>query len=377
MKKLLFDANPLASNNKSGVGYLTQRLIESLADLAPNELELTGHYFNFLRAKDVSAALSVRPNLHYKATVLIPTKVLNGLRRLGIELPFSWFARTSADVVLFPNFVSMPTGKGKINVVAVHDISFVDCPEYVSERNGSFLRRWVPVSVRRADIVLTISEFTKSRIMEVYNVPAEKIHVMHVPPAKPVRPDPNTLKKFGITSSYLLFVGTLEPRKNIQTLLSAYDQLPDSIRQKYTLVLVGGKGWKDEAIHTTITELQSKGRRIVWTGYATEAEKSALYENSVFCIQPSHYEGFGMPILEAMSYGKPVLCSDLPVFHEVAGDAATYFATSSVAALAEKILQLITNPDQLVELSDRATKKMISIPGWNDVAQDVYRRITR
>jgi glycosyltransferase involved in cell wall biosynthesis len=376
LRQLLFDANPLASNSKSGVGFLTQRLIEALADVAPTELELTGHYFNFLGRKDIMDSLPSRPNLRYQTTTLVPTKLLNGLRRIGIELPFSLFARTSADIVLFPNFVSMPTRKNILHVLAVHDLSFVDCPQYVSERNASYLRRWVPISIRRANIVLTISEFTKSRIMNEYGVPAENIHVMAVPPATKAAADTSVHAKHHIDMPYMLFVGTLEPRKNIETLISAYEKLPDAIRQKYALVLVGGKGWKDESIHAKIAELQASGHNVIWTGYATEAEKSALYEKATLCIQPSHYEGFGMPILEAMSYGKPVLCSDIEVFHEVASDAAAYFATEDPDDLATKITQIIDDPARLADLSAKASTRAMAVPDWPAVASALYARIT-
>ena len=113
MKRMLFDANPLVSNNKSGIGYLAERLIDSLAKTHPDNLELVGHYFNYLGRKDVSR-LPARPNLRYKSTTLVPTKLLNILRRIGIELPYELFARTKADIVLFPNFVSMPTSKYKV-----------------------------------------------------------------------------------------------------------------------------------------------------------------------------------------------------------------------------------------------------------------------
>lgn len=258
----------------------------------------------------------------------------------------------------------------------MHDLSFIDCPEFVSEKNASYLRKWVPVSVKRADIVLTISEFTKSRIMNAYNVPENKIHVMPVPPGTKAKADGSVFAKHSINNPYILFVGTMEPRKNIETLLSAYEKLPPQIKQTHALILVGGKGWKDGAIRAKIADLQKSEHNIICTGYVTEEEKSALYEKATICIQPSHYEGFGMPILEAMNYGKPVICSDIDVFHEVAGDAAIYFDTKSSDDLTNKIQQIISDPAQLSALSQKALARITSVPGWDTVANDLYDRIT-
>lgn len=374
IKKVVFDANPLV-RSKSGVGYLTHQLVQSLACVNPETIYV-GHYFNFLAKKHVNN-LPAAANITYVRSLLFPSKFLGLLRKLGMQPPYNLFTKNSADIVLFTNFVSMPYTGNTPAVVAVYDLCFVDCPEFVADKNGAYLRRWVPPSINRADLVLTISNFTKSRLMEVYDVPESKIHVMPVPPIQKAIPAQGVVEKFELTGGYILFVGTIEPRKNILTLLYAYEKLDETLRAKYALVLVGGEGWKDDEIKKRIESLQHKNFKIIQTGYVSNEEKSALYEKASLYVQPSHYEGFGMPVLEAMSYGKPVLCSNISVFHEVAGDAAIFFDKDNPSALASILADLLTNPAKLTELSKKSTVKAKSFPNWNTVAQDLTKRINK
>jgi glycosyltransferase involved in cell wall biosynthesis len=151
------------------------------------------------------------------------------------------------------------------------------------------------------------------------------------------------LKKMGIQGKYILFVGSIEPRKNIQNLVEAYTKLPMFIKDTYSLVLAGGKGWKDEQILASIKDAQNNGNKIIQTGYITEAEKDALYKDASLFVLPSHYEGFGMPIYEAMQYKIPIVASNIPVFNEIAGDSITYFDKDSVGDIANVMEKIISS----------------------------------
>lgn len=340
-RDIFFDANPLVKSNKSGVGYFTERLVRALSTTFPSDVRMHGHYFNFGN-KYNAQVLPAGENIDYTSSKLLPERAVNLLRRAGVNLPLSVFYRGPIDIAIFPNFVSMPANKRIFSVVFVHDLSFVDHPEYVSSRNGSFLRKAVPRSIKRADLVVTISEFTKARIHERYQTPLEKIYVMYIPPVKTVKSDETILKRHKL-NKYLLFVGNLEPRKNIAGLLRGYANLPESIKKDIPLVLVGGKGWKDEEIMTLLDKLLVEGNNIIVTGYVSDEEKAALYSNATICIMPSNYEGFGMPILEAMQYSKPVICSDIDVFHEVAGNSARYFDKDNPQSLTDLLVELLSN----------------------------------
>lgn len=367
--KIIFDANSLVLP-KSGVGYFTHGFVQALADAYPDEVELTGHYFNFLGKKQPTG-LPREANITYRSTRFFPTKILNLMRRAGLQLPLEAFIHQKSDVVLFPNFVSLPTLRHPCKIVAVHDLSFIDSPEYVSDRNGSFLKKWVPYSVQHADMVITISDFTRSRLMEEYKVPEEKIHVVAIPPVAPAEiVDDAILARHGIDGGYLLFVGNIEPRKNILGLLKAYEKLDPKLSRQYSLVLVGGKGWNDDETLQYLGALVAKGLRIIQTGYVTDAERAALYKKATICIQPSHYEGFGMPILEAMSYGKPVICSNLAVFHEVAGNAALFFDKDSTDEFAASITTVLKDPAKRKAMSSASMQRIASYKTWRMVADD-------
>lgn len=370
--KLIFDANPLLGK-KTGVGYLTESLVECISNKYGNDVEFIGHYFNFLGLKDESG-LPKSDKIRYKRSILFPTKLLNILRKIGIELPYEIFTKTKADVHLFTNFVSMPSLFKTSTALFIHDLSFVDLPQYVASRNGEFLRRFVPKSLKRATSVFTISEFTKKRIIEEYKYD-RSIIVIPVPPEKIKETRVDKLINLKIPEKFLLFVGTLEPRKNIQNLLDAYSNIYKST--SISLVLVGGKGWNDESIEQKIQKLKEEKIPLITTGYVTESEKTALYKNATLYIQPSHYEGFGMPILEAMNMGAPVACSNIPVFKEVAAEAAVYFNQNDITDIQNKVISLLKNDNELSKLRVLSKKRINEYPDWDKVAELVYKNFVK
>ena len=368
--KVVFDANPLIGQ-KTGVGYLTFSLIKALAKKYPNDLELVGHYFNFLNKKDTSE-LPVASNIRYKKTTLFPTKAVSVLRKFGIELPIEVFCRENADTYLFTNFVSLPSIRHKRQVLFIHDLSFFDVPQYVSTANGVFLKRYVPKSIHRSSQIFTISNFSKKRIEQIYK-PTTPVEIIPVPPEIRNEVDESIFSTHSIPKDFILFVGTLEPRKNLKTLLEAYKVIYE--KTGVSLVLAGGKGWKDEDLVNMIKELQKMNLPIVNTGYISDAQKTSLFKNTTLYIQPSLYEGFGMPILESMSLGAPVLCSDLPVFREVAEDSASYFDPTSSEDLTKKVVEIINSATLQKVMKKKGLAKISNYPTWDDVASHVFNKL--
>ncbi len=369
--KVAFDANPLVGN-KTGVGQLTEELIVALAKRNPDK-SFIGHYFDFLNRKNPSNLPSA-VNITYKKTTFIPTKFLNLLRRINISLPFEFFCRIRPDVILFPNFVSSPSMFNAKKILFIYDLCYVDFPEFVSDKNSQYLRKWVKKSINTASNIITISEFTKSRIIDVYNVSPEIISVIPVPPKKNPVADKTILSRLDL-ENFLLFVGTLEPRKNILNLLNSYEALSKDIHDKYPLVLVGGKGWKDENILNKIDEMSKSGLKVIQAGYVSDAEKVALYESSTLVLQLSHYEGFGMPVLEAMSYGKPVMCSDIPVFHEIAGDNVEYVDKDNPIEISEEISRIVNDSKLQESLSKKGLSYANEYPDWDNVAEIITNQL--
>lgn len=362
--RLLFDANPLV-RQKTGVGFYTKGVIEALTEIP--ELELRGHFF---RGLGVAPELPSSPNLHFSSNSWLVGQSVKALRKVGIRLPWELLAGRRADVLLFPDFTSWPSLFGSPKVLTVHDLTFIDHPEYVQEKNLRYLRRYVKHDAQRASLVLTVSDFSRQRIIEVFGLPPEKVLAEPIPPPQAAKATPAS----GQPSGFILYIGTVEPRKNVAGLVEGYLSLPPAVRSRHRLVLAGGQGWQSENTIARIQELESQGENIVMTGYVSDQQRASLYKEAAVVVVPSIYEGFGMPILEAMSYGTPVAVSDIPVFKEVAGQAALYFDPNSDQSIKNALAKV---------LSDKALAKRLSTAGsnrlkdysWQTVAQELYAHI--
>jgi glycosyltransferase involved in cell wall biosynthesis len=375
-KKVLFEAGPMLDGRKTGVGYYVSQMIGSLNNAHSNELDIVGYYFNFLNRRD--NLTSQYKHIRFRRISFIPGKVLSICRRLGFQPFLELFVRERADAVIFTNYVSLPQLRKKITVLVVYDLGFLDVPEFTQSQNLKYLLKFCPPSILKADIIITISEFTKERLEYYFPNLKANIIVTHIPPAevllKPTELSDNLSKKGINKKSYILYLGTIEPRKNLETLIAAYSKLRPELKSKYSLVLAGGKGWKDKAIIDAISKEREKGANIIETGYISEDEKNALYSNASCFVLPSHYEGFGMPLLEAMKYDLPTLASDIPVFREIAGGASLFFNKNSSQDLAEKISFILTDQKLKKKLSSKA-KNHLNNFSWQDNTSKIFETL--
>src|SRR6266542_2739267 len=204
--KIIFDASPLLVN-KTGVAYYIERLITQLAAQYPDDIELVGFYYNFLGRRS-TAGLPLAPNLRYRPVRFLPSKLVYQLRRFGLQIPLEVLAKERADFVLFGNFLGYPMLRKTPSAPVIHDLTFLDLPQYVSAKNQKDLARFVPQQIKRSSFVITVSNFSKQRIEEAYQVPAERILVTHIPPEQPTiysQSEINrTLKAAGVTQPFLL-----------------------------------------------------------------------------------------------------------------------------------------------------------------------------
>lgn len=288
---------------RAGVGRFTKCLVEHLAaDMGDDDLSL--FYFDFKRnglAFDVGAATT-------KATQWVPGRyVQQAWRRLNWP-PFDWFAGP-ADAYHFTNFIRPPLKRGK-SVVTIYDVSFLRHPDAAEPKNLAYLRSRIRETAEKADAILTISEFSANEIHELLNVSRDRIHVTYPGLNHQVQqPDDSVIasahKQLDLNRPYVLFVGTMEPRKNIPFLVDLFDAAEwfDG-----DLVLVGMKGWKVEPILQHIGQANRRAR-IRYLEYVDDALLPSLYAGAELFVFPSLYEGFGFPPLEAMIYGVPVLSS--------------------------------------------------------------------
>ena len=338
-----FDAQVLLGE-KTGVGYFCHTLIAQLAAVMP-ETRFVGHAYDFmLRSK---ADLPKASNISYVRNPFLPIQFVNLLRRFRVEIPLELRIFRRAAMALHLNYLSVPSLFRTPAIGFIYDMCFADHPEFVSKKNRQDLTRFVPDTLRRCSHIVTISNFTAERLRNNYPTYSNDMIILPIPPA-PAADITATLSDrlidLGVRSKkYVLYIGTLEPRKNIVGLVRAYKCLSEKIRAEYSLVLAGGKGWNDEDTQATIQEAEDAGLQVIRTGYVSQFEKIALYRHAACFVLPSHYEGFGMPIFEAMQQNIPVAVTDIPVFHEVAGDAAIYFKQTDPTDITKILTKLLAD----------------------------------
>lgn len=236
------------------------------------------------------------------------------------------------------------------SIATFHDISNFTCPEFHPAERIRYMRRQLVSSMKRASCIITVSEFTKSELVKYCNYPAEKIHVTSLACGDEFHPRSmdsasTLLQRLGLTwKEFTLYVGSIEPRKNLDSLLNAYERLPLTLRLKYPLVLCGFYGWKSEALHERFSRAQNQGW-LKYLGFITQDDLPLLYSAARIFAFPSHYEGFGLPILEAMASGVPVVCSNAASLPEIAGDAALLSEPYDVDALYSNIYKALVDDD--------------------------------
>jgi glycosyltransferase involved in cell wall biosynthesis len=245
-------------------------------------------------------------------------------------------------------------------VLTVHDLIFERFPQHHTWTNRFFLKVGMPLFVRAADAIIAVSRHTRRDLIELYNVPAAKIHVIYegiderFAPVNP--PDIAAVRgKYGVERPYLLMVGTLEPRKNHAAALRALARLKaDGF--PHCLVIAGGRGWLFDPIRTLVGEL-GLSADVIFTGRVLDDDLPALYSGADCFLMPSLYEGFGFPVLEAMACGTPVVCSDRSSLPEVAGDAALLIDPEDEERLASAVGHLLADDHLRSQLRQRGEKQ--------------------
>ncbi|HGY2296606.1 TPA: glycosyltransferase family 4 protein [Pseudomonas putida] len=229
-------------------------------------------------------------------------------------------------------------------VATFHDLSPFTWAHCHTPQLARYLQKELTLTLERADALIAVSHHTRKELAEYFGWPLERIHAVPLASSAQFHPrTPQTLRetlaRHGLEpGGYSLFVGTIEPRKNIENLLNAYGRLPLAVRQRWPLILSGYQGWRSEAIHSRIAQAQQEG----WArylGFVASEDLPLLFAGARLFTFPSHYEGFGLPVLEAMSSGVPVVCSNSSSLPEVAGSAALMCAPDDVEALSELLRQ--------------------------------------
>lgn len=335
--------------DRSGIGTYTYELAKRVHD--GDGLEFFGNLFNFCGRKDNATLLDGITMPVYENKLL----TYGVYRRLWYYLPlhYRYMFPQKADLSVFFNFISPPDIDGRV-ITVMHDLTYLRYPETMKKSNLKHLMRGMPHSVERSDRIVTVSEFSKRELQELLHIPEEKISVVYNAPSlvDESANEDHVREKYGIQGEYILFVGTIEPRKNIERLLRAFDLLKDESKIPHKLVLAGGKGWQDESIFQSVKQLRH-GDDVILTGYVSAAEKNTLYQKASVFVFPSIYEGFGIPPLEAMAWGCPVVSTTAASLPEVVGDAAEMIDPFSVESIAEGILRVLSDAEYAQKLRER------------------------
>ncbi len=337
-----------------GIGRYVRELVTALA-----QLDTTTEYRLFVSGVKAQKPLPPLPgaNFTWRGTAITPLWLARLWQRAQIPLNVETFTGR-VDLYHATDFTLPPTRFKTRTLLTVHDLSFVRVPEAASPALKAYLDAVVPRSVRRADHVLADSQATKDDLIALYNTPAEKITVLlsGVDARFKRTETPAIRAKYQIPERpYILSVGTVQPRKNYIRLITALAALRAS-GHDVGLVIVGGKGWLEDPIYEAI---RSTGMTdyVHMTGFADDADLPALYSQALITALPSLYEGFGIPVLESMACGTPVLTSNVSSLPEVAGDAAIMVAPNDQDAITGALEQMITDAALRADLSRRGLER--------------------
>lgn len=374
------DGNEANVERKVGISEFAFELISYFA-----QDQLSGIMYKvYLKSKPRVELPSERDNWQYRE--LRPGKLWTQWR-LPLDL---YFTKPRPDVFFTPShyaprFSPIPT------VVSVMDLSYLHYPNLFDKDDLYQLKNWTKYSVENAKAVITISNSSRGDIIKWYKVQPEKVHVVY-PGIKKV----SSIKysavakaiahkqllsmdelrdKFGIEGKYVLFVGTLQPRKNIGRLIEAFKQVlsikfkvKGNENESLKLVIVGKKGWQYEEILAAPKKYGIE-EHVKFLDFVSDEDLPSLYKNALCYVLPSLYEGFGLPVLEAMSYDCPVITSNVSSLPEAGGDAAVYIDPNNVDDIANKIIEVISNETfrkKMIEEGRAQVKKF----SWEKAAKE-------
>lgn len=372
-KSIFIDGMSLVIPFKSGVGVALDNTIKSLSNIIDDTCEIK--ILVTLFKKRYLAEYDNYKNVSVK-TLPLPAKIMEALLRLRLMLPIDLIV--GEGIYVFPNYKNWPLWKSP-SVTYFHDLAFMRYPQYIQPKNLKYLQKYIKTWAFRTQVIIAISEFTKKEIAKLIGYPYDNINVVYLGVNKShfyrrSKEEIETAKKkYNITyDKYLLFVGNIEPRKNLESLVDAYVNLPKRLKKTYGLVLVGGDGWLNEQIIKTIKKLKSLDEKIfIPDKIISNQDLPAIYSGSDLFIQPSYYEGFSMTPLEAMSCSVPVLVSDIPPHREVVGDAGYYFRPESAKEMTNEIKKAIANYAQTQKKVSLGIKRS-EIFTWENTAKQLF-----
>lgn len=371
-----FEVSPLVNDVKTGIGYCESGQVTEISKAHSGTDRIKFEFFS-LRNHDRKLA-RIEP-------YLMDNCEINMSRFSGfvykavstfIPLPYSWFFGKGSDITHFFNYIVPPFVHGK-KVVTIHDMVYKAFPETMNSKTRILLNLAMNKSMKRADVVVTDSEFSRSEIIKYFPQYRDKVEVVpcgvDCDMFKPVQ-DRSIIEKVkanhNIKGKYFLYLGTLEPRKNLTRLVKAYEILSRRKEDCPLLVLAGGKGWLYDEIFEEVNK-SGLGDKVIFTQYIPGEEICPLMNGAEAFVFPSLYEGFGMPPLEAMACGTPVIVSGSASLPEVVGDCGLIVDAYSEESIADAMGKIADNEELRKQLSEKGIIRAREF-SWKKSAEKLY-----
>ena len=364
--RILVDATPLfplkRTYGPTGIGRWISGCVSALGRLEPNwTIDLV------IASRSALPRDDSWPSNVALRRIQLPARPYRFLRHLRLLPPIEWLVGPAA-VVLGSNYIP-PRARDAVEIPVIYDLSFIRYPETVS-RHHLFLRTILPGVIRRSSAVLTISQTIRAEITVHYGIEPGRIHVVG-PGCDLDRFDGDPRPEESIPNlpdEYFLFVGTLEPRKNLRGLLEAYATLKKQEPDCPPLVLAGGVGWRVRDLLANLRALSSS--EVITLGYVPDHLIPVLYARALALVFPSFYEGFGLPALEAMASGCPVIGSNRSAIPEVLGDCGLLVDPYDSASIAAAMKRILDDASLRAQLSQKGRNRARSFT-WERTGREL------
>ncbi|MCX8034501.1 MAG: glycosyltransferase family 4 protein, partial [Thermodesulfovibrio sp.] len=331
--KILINTIPLLAP-LTGIGKYTYYIAKKLRELDKNNKYF--YYYGYFSKQLKSEEKTFMKQFIHRTKELIKTTPFSShLRKLKNYL--AGFSLKTFDLYFEPNFILLDKIKTKHRVVSVFDFSFDKYPQWHPKERIDFFRNNFWKSIKKADRIIVPSNFILREAKEEYGFDESLMQTVYLGidfeifrnyPGEVIN---EIINKYSLPENYILFVGSIEPRKNLKNLLHAYQSLPNYIKEEFKLVIVGFSGWENKEIMKLLDK--DKGN-IIYTGYVSEKELACIYNKAQLLVFPSFYEGFGLPPIEAMACSCPVLVSNKASLPEICGEGAFYCDPNSSDSIA-------------------------------------------
>jgi alpha-1,3-rhamnosyl/mannosyltransferase len=367
---------------KTGIGHYTEQLFRCLrAQAGPDRID--GFPTGWVR-RAYRLYARARPTLGQPSGPPLSAGFRGRLRQFGMQLIGQQFRRRCArhgyDLYHEPNFIPLPCDRPTL--ATLHDLSVLLHPEWHPADRVAYYEKHFPRALNQCVHFLTVSDFVRREVMQKLHVPPHRVTRVYNGVRPEFRPLPaeevgRTLHRLGLPPRYLLYVGTIEPRKNVLMLLRAYCALPDALRERWPLVLVGGWGWNAGAVAEYLDDT-ARPRGVIHVGYLADRHLPAVYNGARALLYPSHYEGFGLPPLEMMACGGAVLTSTAGALVETTAGRAYLIPPDDLDGWRAALARVVSDDDWWHSL--RRDAEQVARPyTWERCAAEtlrVYRALT-